>query len=101
MSLPTEVVVFRRWKDTGDIIALFPEFPTDTAGNYCESYEHVGQHGGADYYGVVQATRPVSPEEYATLARELELIGYCLRPVRRATREMHDRRRESARRQRT
>ena len=46
---PTDVVVFRRWKDGGNIIALFPELPADLYGNHCDAYEHVGQHGGADW----------------------------------------------------
>lgn len=49
-------VVFRKWRDTGSVIALFPEIPTDLQGWYCEAYEHVGQHGGADYHGVIRAT---------------------------------------------
>jgi len=96
-TIATEIVIFRRWRDNGDVIALFPEIPTDYEGHYCQSYEHVGQHGGADFYGVVRATLPVPPEEYARLARELTLIGYRLRPMRRATRRMHERRMAEAR----
>ena len=66
-----DLVVFRRWKDCGSIIALFPEIPADLAGRYCESYEHVGQHGGADYYCVIQATEPVELHEAVDLAEEL------------------------------
>jgi len=75
-STSVTLVVFRRWRDrdirrwrnTGDIIALFPELPSDYQGIYCDAYEHVGQHGGADYYGVIQATKPVSIEDAAPLA---------------------------------
>ena len=59
----TTLVVFRRWRDNGDIIALFPEIPSDINGHFCEAYEHVGQHGGADCHGVIQATRPATGEE--------------------------------------
>jgi hypothetical protein len=83
-------VIFRKWKDTGDVIALFPEQPADCAGRFCNSYEHVGQHGGADYYGVIQQTRPASKKESAPLARELRRIGYKLQPMKRASRKMHD-----------
>ncbi len=31
-------VIFRRWKDTGTIIALFPTIPSDRYGWYCLSY---------------------------------------------------------------
>ena len=59
-----DVVVFRRWKSCGTLIALFPELPADPYGRYCDSYEHVGQHGGADYHGVIQATIPAKTEEH-------------------------------------
>lgn len=94
-------VVFRRWRDGGGVIALFPELPADIHGIYCDSYMHVGQHGGADYHGVVHHTDPASPEESATLTAELTRIGYRLVPVRRASPRLHERRREEARRYRT
>lgn len=92
-----DVVVFRRWRDGFGIVALFPEIPADIDGRYCQSYEHIGQHGGADYHGVIMATKPVRPKEYTDLAEELRQIGYNLRPVKRATREHHERRRQMAR----
>jgi hypothetical protein len=92
-----DLVVFRKWKDNGDVIALFPEIPADIHGYYCDSYEHVGQHGGADYYGVVRQTRLARPEEFASLARELTMIGYAIRPIRRASACHHQRRRVAAR----
>ncbi len=95
--MEVDKVVFRRWKDSGDIIALFPEIPADLAGRYCEAYEHVGQHGGADYYGVIQATEPVEPVEAADLAEELERIGYNLRPIKRALYTHHEKRWQAAR----
>ncbi len=93
----TDVFVFRRWKDCGSLIALFPEIPTDLYGWYCEAYEHVGQHGGADFHGCIQHTVPVRPEEYADLAEELTRIGYNLRPIQKASWHHHERRREAAR----
>lgn len=94
-------VVFRPWRDGGGVIALFPELPADANGYFCDSYEHVGQHGGADYHGVVRYTNPATPEESAALAAELQRIGYRLVPVRRASPRLHERRREEARRYRT
>ena len=45
----SDVVVFRRWRDTdGDVIALFPEIPADVQGCCCQSYMHIGQHAGGD-----------------------------------------------------
>lgn len=98
-SQPITHVVYRRWRgnDGCDIIALFPEIPSDIFGRYCQSYEHVGQHSGADYHGVVQATKPVSAEEAADLIRELERIGYRLKPIKRASHKHHDARRAAAR----
>lgn len=69
-------VVFRVWNDGGTVIALFPE--VDEGNGYCSSYEHVGQHSGADYKGVVARTRLASPKEYQFLLRELRGIGYDL-----------------------
>jgi hypothetical protein len=46
--MATDTVVFRKWRDGFGVIALFPEIPTDLYGRYCESYEAIGQHGGAD-----------------------------------------------------
>jgi hypothetical protein len=91
-----DTVVFRRWRDNGDIIALFPELPADMSGFYVDAYEHVGGHGGADYHGVVQHTRPCSLNDAADLATELTRIGYILRPLRRASQVHHDRRRQIA-----
>lgn len=95
--LPVTQVVFRRWRDNGNIIALFPELPADYLGRFCDAYEHIGQHSGADYYGVILATKPVSPEDAALLARELERIGYRLRPIKRAARRVHEARQATAR----
>ena len=93
----TDAVVFRRWRDSGDVIALFPEIPADIFGTYCEAYEHVGQHGGADYHGVIRATLPVERDEAEDLAEELTRIGYNLRPIRRASHHHHEKRRQTAR----
>jgi hypothetical protein len=92
----SDVVVFRKWRDTNDVIALFPELPADLYGEYCDAYEHVGQHGGADFHGVIQKTTPCSAEQAADLAAELQRIGYRLRPIRRASRVHHDARRQLA-----
>ncbi len=91
-----DIVVFRRWRDTGGVIALFPELPSDLSGDHCDAYEHVGQHGGADFHHVIRQTTPCSPDDAATLAAELRTIGYSLRPVKRAHRRHHDARRQLA-----
>jgi hypothetical protein len=96
MSKRLDLVVFRKWKDTGDLIALFPELPSDSYGVYCDSYEHVGQHAAADYYGVIRHTMPAVRSEYRRLAAELRRIGYRLRPLKRASSRHHERRRNEA-----
>jgi hypothetical protein len=78
-------VIFRKWrkKEGGDVIALFPEIAS-TVGKpqYCESYQHVGQHSGADP-DIVNVTEPATEAEYAPLMRELEKIGYRLKVITR------------------
>lgn len=59
------------------VLALFP-FIEATRGGSCLSYEHVGQHGAANYTGCIAATVVAKPSEYAPLKRELETIGYVL-----------------------
>jgi hypothetical protein len=81
---PRTKVVFRKWPD-GNIIALFPQIASDVFGYSCQSYEHVGQHGGADYSGVVQRTTPAKPHEFSDLKQELERRGYDLWVVERAS----------------
>ena len=94
MSQPN-LVVFRRWKN-GGLIALFPELPADIFGDFCDAYETVGQHGGADYHGVIQQTKPCSVSDAANLAAELRTIGYELKPMRRVSPIHHERRRRTA-----
>jgi len=101
MNTQETLVIFRRWRDGGSIIALFPELPSDYQGYYCVAYEHVGQHGGADYQGVIAATNPVEPDDAADLAKELTRIGYRLKPISRATQHHHEARRAEARRVRS
>lgn len=91
---PPTVVIFRKWPD-GDILALFPTVPGDVFGNLCNSYEHVGQHGNADYHGCIRQTKPAKPSEYADLKKELGRIGYNLVIRKRATYADHEERRNS------
>ncbi len=77
-----QIVVFRVWMgpEGGDVIALFPDVAHDRAGLYCVCYEHIGQHGAAQYNHVMAQTRPATEAEYAPLKRELEAkpFGYNL-----------------------
>jgi len=78
-------VVFRRWRDTGDIIALFPDI--EEGGGRISSYMRVGQHGPAAR-GIVTRTCPVDLQDadVQSLLRELRSVGYNPRVVRRLTR---------------
>jgi hypothetical protein len=69
-------VVFRKWRPShgSSVIALLPQ--EQSSEHYCSSYEHVGQHGGADYDGVMRMTRPATMKEYADLKAELEGAPY-------------------------
>jgi hypothetical protein len=90
------VAIFRKWKDNGEIIALFPAIPSDVLGWFCLSYERVGQHGGADYQGVIQATKPVGRSEFDPLNKELSRIGYRLVVRKRASGSIHRQRMATA-----
>ena len=79
MNKEKTIVVFRVWKtETGSVIALFPDEPADYYSKYCQSYQHIGQHGAADYNFVIQQSRPATESEYKDLFDELTKIGYNL-----------------------
>ena len=85
MSEERTAVIFRKWKSDGDIIALFPKIPSDGSGYHCLSYGRIGQHGGANYRLVMQATVPTTLKESEPLTKELTAIGYALTPCHRET----------------
>lgn len=74
-------VILRRWRraEGGGVIALFPELPADYDGYQVTAYEHVGQHGGADYATVMRLSEPVAPGrdiDAEDLLDELRSRGY-------------------------
>jgi hypothetical protein len=77
---PATIVVFRKWKEDGTILALFPDDIADYAG-HCSSYAHIGQHSAADYAACIAASVPATPREYAALKRELESPPYHYRLI--------------------
>lgn len=68
-------VIFRKW-EKGEIIALFPYLPWSKSGDMVTSYMQMGQHGPADYAGVIAATIPAKQAEFRQLLKELESLGY-------------------------
>ncbi len=80
-KMNTTKVVFRKYKE-GDILALFPECPEVNYTVVC--YQHIGQHGSADYQQCVAISKPATENEYQDLKRELESLGYDLKVVKKA-----------------
>lgn len=74
-------VIFRHWK--GDVIAIFPEIPGDMSPYTCMSYQHVGQHGACDPYGIIADSRPATLIERWPLRKELMCLGYKLQVIHR------------------
>lgn len=81
-------VIFRKYRVSGEIIALMPHDVIDFEGNV-NSYMHVGQHGGADFVGVIAQTIPATQSEYADLQKELEGIGYDVNVCKRINRNKY------------
>ena len=78
-------VIFRMYRtNPKTCLALFPY--EDGGPGCCMSYEHIGQHGEANYLSVMGITVPATPAEYADLKAELETIGYNLKVINRRAR---------------
>jgi hypothetical protein len=73
-------VLFRKWKDTGEIIAFLTGY--ECRPDNIMSYEHVGQHGEASRDLILELL-PASPDEYQALLDELKSLGYELEVVER------------------
>ena len=84
MDLESDVV-FRVYTKMGDVIALWPAVSFSISGHHCQSYEHFGQHGSANYALVLSKTRPATSREYADLLGELKSLGYLPNVIKRAT----------------
>ena len=89
------IVVFRKWKDNEEVVAIFPELP----GSYnkiweCNSYMHIGQHGSCDSFGIIKDTILAEEIDYADLKQELESLGYVLDIRKKITQKMAGKRLE-------
>lgn len=72
---PCVSVVFRVFPQ-GDVIALFPH--EDQGGGQIQSYQRLGQHGGASR-SLIKELRKATRAEYGPLLSELKSLGYCLK----------------------
>lgn len=92
-------VIFRFWKESKDVIAIFPEDTGDMSPYTCSSYEHVGQHGACNPFHIIDSSRLAKPEEYADLKAELENhCGYNLVVIKRNRQEFTEQRRKQLKR---
>lgn len=90
-------VIFRKFRNNGEIIALFPEEPGTLDIDTCSSYMHNGQHASASVR-LIDITDPAKPEEYADLKRELESLSpepYDLEVRKKITQAMYMARKEA------
>ena len=76
METPIKVV-FRRFKE-GGVIALFPYIPWNESENTITSYMHAGQHGAADYRGIISGTLPATEKEYKSLLADRIRQSACI-----------------------
>jgi len=91
-------VIFRTSRDRSrEVLAIFPELPSDVQGYHCTFYAHIGQHGGGDRHGLIYSSRPALPSEAEALRKELESIGYQLDICQRVTPAMDAKRMAEAR----
>jgi len=82
------VVVFRKFKNNGAVIALFTEEPATLNPLECSSYMRVGQHGAANPFELACMTVIAKEKEYKNLEKELITIGYDLDIRKRITASM-------------
>ena len=78
-------VILRRWRSGAQsLIALFPDI--ESTEGAIMSYEHIGQHGSADYHHVLKQTTSVagSNPDVQELLAELRSLGYAPKVYKRA-----------------
>ena len=84
-----DTVHFRMHDDS--LVALFPYMPATTNPYTCTCYEHIGQHGEADYLMMIEEGTPadIESEEVQALIRELTNRDYDLKIAKRAPSVRH------------
>ena len=77
-------VIFRI--DNYSVYALLPY--EISSGYDVVTYQHVGQHSGADYKNCILQSKPATLEQYKDLFNEMTNLGYNLKVV---TKQNYDR----------
>lgn len=92
---PITPVIFRKWRDTGEVLALFPAEPGTLDPTTCSSFATIGGHCSADLHGVMRRTVPATKREYAETFKVLtgSNYGYRLRVLSRTSPHHYDARR--------
>ena len=73
-------VVFR--VDVDGVFAMFPHECCDHKGNVT-TYQHIGQHSGANYKYCIGNSRKATEKEYQDLLTEMKGLGYNLKVISR------------------
>lgn len=92
------IVIFRKWRGkNADVIALMPFVVAPYDANTVMCYEHTDQHGAGNDQQIVSQSRLATPDEYASLLKELEDLGYNVETRKRIpANAYHSRKREIA-----
>lgn len=77
--VPKTRVIFRKFD--GELVAIFPDEPGTNDPSTCMSYSHDGQHGSCDPSYLMNATKQATSDEFETLKKELEGLGYHLEVI--------------------
>ena len=94
MKKPVDPVVIRVWREKdGDVFALFPALPADNDGYLCDSFQHLGGHGAANYGICIDKSRPANAAQIAEMVADLRKIGYNPKVYQRQTPAMRKARR--------
>lgn len=72
-----ETIVLFRVDNDGVCFAIFPFEPVNRSGTLVSVYARVGGHSSGDLRGMIDTSRPATPEEYRAIEREL--TGYPYR----------------------
>lgn len=87
-------VLFRRDRENGEVIAVFPYLAGTNDPYTCTIYVHNGQHSSAPLHAMINTTDPCASPLTDDLHKELVRIGYNLTVVKRVNRERALRARE-------